>query len=401
MPLYSYKAIDASGRTALGRLEAQNLPDLEQRLARMELDLVTGAPGASAARASRRRRVGRRDLINFCFHLEQLTTAGIPLIEGLTDLRDSVETQRLRDVVAGLVESIQGGMDFSQALAAHPDVFGEVFVSLVRSGEHAGKLPEVLGNLAAQLRWEDELAAQTRKLMLYPAFVGTLVLAVTLFLLIYLVPQMAGFIRNLGQEVPLQTRILLRASEWCVGYGWAVAGFAVALAGAARTLARSDGRFGYAVDRCKIALPLIGPILRKIILARFASSFALMYASGIMVLEAMRYTEAIMGNRPLQGALRAAGQRVAEGAGLASAFADAELFPPLVVRMLRIGEHTGALDTALRNVSYFYNREVREAIDRLQSMIEPVLTLVLGAILAWVMLAVLGPVYNTISVVKL
>ncbi|TAN51424.1 MAG: type II secretion system F family protein [Betaproteobacteria bacterium] len=401
MPLYSYKAIDASGRAALGRLEAQNLLDLEHRLARMGLDLVTGAPGGSAAGASRRRKVGRRDLINFCFHLEQLTKAGIPLIEGLADLRDSVETQRLREVLASLIESIQGGKDFSQSLAAHPDVFGAVFVSLVRSGEHAGRLPEVLSNLAGQLRWEDELAAQTRKLMLYPAFVGTLVLAVTLFLLIYLVPQMAGFIRNLGQEVPLQTRILLRASELCVGYGWVAAGFAVALAGAARALVRSDGRFGYALDRCKISLPLIGPILRKIILARFASSFALMYASGIMVLEAMRYTEAIMGNRPLQGALRAAGQRVAEGAGLASAFADAELFPPLVVRMLRIGEHTGALDTALRNVSYFYNREVREAIDRLQSMIEPVLTVALGAILAWVMLAVLGPVYNTISVVKL
>jgi type IV pilus assembly protein PilC len=399
MPLYRYKAIDASGKAALGRLEAQNLFDLEQRLARMGLDLVTGAPGGAAIRASHG--IGRRELINFCFHLEQLAAAGIPLIEGLTDLRDSVETLRVREVVSGLIEAIEGGKNLSQALAEQPEVFSEVFVSLIRSGEQAGRLPEVLRRLAEQLRWEDELAAQTRKLMMYPAFVGGLVIAVTLFLMIVLVPQMAGFIRNLGQEVPLQTRILIRASEICVAYWWAIVLVPGALAAGGRTLVRTDARLGYAFDRCKISLPLVGPILLKIILSRFASSFALMYASGIMVLDAMRYAEAIVGNRPLQSALRAAGQQVAEGRALASAFADTGMFPPLVIRMLRIGENTGALDTALLNVSYFYDREVREAIGRLQALIEPVLTVVLGAILAWVMLAVLGPVYDTLSGMKL
>jgi type IV pilus assembly protein PilC len=155
------------------------------------------------------------------------------------------------------------------------------------------------------------------------------------------------------------------------------------------------------VDRLKISLPLIGPILRKIILSRFASSFALMYASGIMVLDAIRYAEAIVDNRALQSALRVAARQVADGRTLAGAFGDSEMFPPLVIRMLRIGESTGALDTALSNVGYFYNREVREAVGRLQALIEPVLTVVLGAILAWVMLAVLGPVYDTLSGVKL
>jgi len=401
MPLYRYKAIDAAGKSALGRLEANNLFDLEQRLARIGLDLVTGAAGRPAVRASRGRGIGRRELINFCFHLEQLAAAGIPLIEGLSDLRDSVETLRVREVVSGLIESIEGGKNLSQALAEQPEVFSEVFVSLIRSGEHAGRLPEVLRRLAEQLRWEDELAAQTRKLMMYPAFVGGLVIAVTLFLMIVLVPQMAGFIRNLGQEVPLQTRILIRTSEFCVAYWWAILLAPGALAAGGRALTRSDPRLAYAFDRCRISLPLVGPILRKIILSRFASSFALMYASGIMVLDAIRYAEAIVGNQPVQSALRAAGQQVAGGRTLAGAFADTGMFPPLVIRMLRIGETTGALDTALLNVSYFYNREVREAIGRLQALIEPVLTVILGAVLAWVMLAVLGPVYDTISSMKL
>jgi type IV pilus assembly protein PilC len=401
MPLYGYKAIDAAGKRVSGHLEAQDLPELEQRLGRMGLDLVGAVAAKGSGRTRRGRRVSRRDLVNFCFHLEQLAAAGIPLVEGLADLRDSVETWPMRAAVSELIESIQGGSNLSQALAGQPEVFGAVFVSLVQAGEHAGKLPEVLGKLAGQLRREDELAAQTRKLVLYPAFVGILVAAVTLFLMIYLVPQMSGFIRNLGQEVPLQTRILIRLSALCVDYWWPAIGIALLVGAGLRVLAKSDERVGYAMDRCRISLPLVGPILRKIILSRFASTMALLYASGIMLLEAMRLTEAVMGNRPLQEALRAAGERVAEGKGLAQAFAEAELFPPLVIRMLRVGEQTGALDAALGNVSYFYDREVREAIDRIQAMIEPVLTVVLGAVLASVMLAVLGPVYDTISAVKL
>ena len=150
----------------------------------------------------------------------------------------------------------------------------------------------------------------------------------------------------------------------------------------------------------KLRVPFIGPILRKIILSRFASSFAMMYASGITVLDAIRSCEEIMGNKVLEQALRSAGQQIAEGKNMTAAFQDLGLFPPLVIRMLRIGENTGALDRALLNVSYFYNREVKESIDKVQAMIEPAMTIVLGAILGWVMLAVLGPVYDTISKMK-
>jgi type IV pilus assembly protein PilC len=147
-------------------------------------------------------------------------------------------------------------------------------------------------------------------------------------------------------------------------------------------------------------MPVIGPILRKIILSRFASSFAMMYSSGITVLDAIRSCEEIVGNKALEQALRTAGQQIADGKNLTAAFQELELFPPLVIRMLRIGENTGGLDTALLNVSYFYNREVREAIGKLQAMIEPALTVVLGLVLGWVMLAVLGPVYDAISKMK-
>ncbi|HEY9530995.1 MAG TPA: type II secretion system F family protein [Burkholderiales bacterium] len=400
MPLFSYKAIDAHGKSVNGRVEAVNLFDLEQRLARMGLDLVVGGQTTNRSRLVGGGRISRKDLINFCFHLEQLSSAGVPVVEGLVDLRDSVENPRFREVVSGLVESIEGGRNLSGSLAEFPEVFSKVFVSLVRSGEQTGKLPEVLKNLNESLRWEDELAAQTKKLMMYPAFVGSIVLLVTFFLMIYLVPQMTGFIRNMGQDIPLQTRILIVVSDFFVHYWWAVLAAPFAAWAGLRLAAKRNPGVQYALDQYKVNMPVIGPILRKIILSRFASSFAMMYSSGITVLDAIRSCEEIVGNKPLENALRIAGQQIAEGKNLTAAFADIGLFPPLVIRMLRVGENTGALDTALLNVSYFYNRDVREAIAKVQALIEPALTLLLGAILGWVMLSVLGPVYDAISKMK-
>jgi len=400
MPLFTYKAIDTRGKSVIGRVDAVNLFDLEQRLSRMELDLVSGAPSSQTSRVLGGTGVGRQDLINFCFHLEQLASAGVPVLEGLVDLRESVENRRFREVVAGLVESIEGGRNLSQALAEFPEVFGKVFVSLVRSGEQTGKLAEVLKSLSESLKWEDELAAQTKKLMLYPAFVGGTVLLVTFFLMIYLVPQMTGFIRNMGQDVPLQTRILIVVSGLFVDYWWAIIAAPFVAWGALAYAVKHYPAAEYLLDHYKLRIPLLGAILRKIILSRFCGSFALMYRSGITVLDAIRSCEEIVGNKPLEQALRTVGQQIAEGKNMTVAFQDVDLFPPLVIRMLRIGENTGALDTALLNVSYFYNREVRESIGKVQAMIEPAMTLLLGAILGWVMLSVLGPVYDSISKMK-
>lgn len=167
-----------------------------------------------------------------------------------------------------------------------------------------------------------------------------------------------------------------------------------------KAAARSNPLVRRRIDALKLRLPLVGPILRKIILSRFASVFALMYSSGITILDAMRSSEETAGNAVIQEGLRAAGQQIGEGKTVTAAFQDVGLFPPLVVRMLRVGESTGALDTALANVSYFYNREVREGIAKVQVMIEPALTVLMGILLGWVMLSVLGPIYDAISKMK-
>jgi type IV pilus assembly protein PilC len=387
------------GRMVLGRLEAINPIDLEMRLKRMDLDFINGDPVKQGGLMNPGK-ITRQELINFCFHLEQLARAGVSLIESLTDLRDTVENPRFREILAGMIESIEGGKTLSQAMAEHPKTFDGVVISLIRSGEETGALPQVLANLLESLKWQDELAAHTKKLVMYPAFLGTVVVAITLFMMIYLVPKMAGFIRSMGQDMPTQTKILIATSSFFVNYWYIVIGLPILIAGIVAFLVNTNFKARYTFDRIKLKIPYIGEILHKIILSRFASVFAMMYSSGITILDSIKATEDVVGNLVVKEGLQRVGALIAEGQNVTVAFQNVGIFPPLVLRMLRVGENTGALDTALTNVSYFYNRDVRESIERVQAMIEPVMTVTIGLILGWIMMAVLGPIYDIITKMK-
>jgi type IV pilus assembly protein PilC len=397
MPLYAYRAMDMAGQMVPGAMDASNSADLELRLRRMELDLIDFKVAGQKAAAFGKRVVKRADLINFCFHMEQLTAAGVPILEGLNDLRDSTTHPRLREIATDLVESIEGGQPLSRAMRNHAEVFDATFTSLIEAGEASGKLPQVFKDLSETLKWQDELAAQTKRIVTYPIIVAVVVFAVMLFLMIVLVPQLTAFITNMGGTLPLHTRALIAVSRFFIDWwplvvaspplAWFVLRWVLAHSAAAR----------YRFDAIKLRLPIVGPVLHKVILARFATYFGLMYGSGIAILECLRLSEGIAGNRAMAAGIRRAAQLISDGHGVTSAFQHTGIFPPLVVRMLRVGEATGSLDAALRNVSYFYNREVKELIERVQAMIEPAMTVLLGLLLGWIMLSVLGPIYDTMS----
>jgi type IV pilus assembly protein PilC len=400
MPAFQYKAIDKTGQPARGKLDAANEVDLELRLRRMGLDLITYRAVRTGVPVYAAGAVTRRDLITFCFDLEQITRAGIPLIEGLRDLRDGTENPRFREILSSCLEDIEGGKMLSQAMAAFPQVFTPVFASLIRAGEQSGRMTDVLENLGAALKWQDELVSQTRKLLIYPAVVSVVVLCVVVFLLVYLVPQVVTLLKTMGLQLPLQTRILIALSEFVVNYWWVCLLLPVIAVSGATFFIRTDPRGRYYFDYLKLRVPVIGPILQKIIMARFASFFALMYQSGITVLDAMKSSEDIVGNRVIADGLQRAGQSISSGESLSEAFQNLGLFPPLVIRMMRVGESTGALDTALLNVNYFYERDVRESIDKALKLLEPTMTLVLGGILALILFSVLTPIYDILGNLK-
>ena len=399
MALYTYKAISADGRRLLGRIDALNLVDLEMRLKRMELDLISGEPVSNRTLFGGSG-VPRRELIHFCFHLELLVRAGVPILEGLADLRDSLENPRFREVVAGLIEAIEGGQKLSQAMAAQPTVFDKVFVSLIGAGEDSGRLPEILQNLTESLKWQDELASQTKKLLLYPTFVGSVVIAATGFLMVYMVPQLKQFVKNMGQALPPHTQALFFVSDALVAYWYIILFALLAFAVGVRIALHVNPLARLRFDRIKLGLPFVGDILRKIILARFANTFSMLYASGIPILESIRTTQGVVGNLVVRHGLERVEELIGEGQNVTAAFHSIGFFPPLVTRMLRVGENTGALDTALANVSYFYNRDVKESVEKVQQLVEPMLTVLLGLLLGWIMLSVLGPVYDVISKLK-
>jgi type IV pilus assembly protein PilC len=401
MNIFQYKAIDSTGRINAGRMDASNLADLEMRLQKMELDLVNfkdlGATGPKGSAGG----VKRRDLITFCFHLEQTSKAGVPILDSLQDLRDSSENPRLREVLSAMYEAIEGGQTLSGAMSAYPNVFTDVFVSLVKAGEQSGEISKIFYELGESIKWQDEQAAMTKKLLMYPLFVGTVVTGVIFFLMIYLVPELLSFIRNMGQEIPAHTKALIFVSNIFVNYWYLIAGVPIIISIGLSIGVRTNPKIRYQVDALKLKVPLVGPILNKIILARLTGFFAIMYASGITILDCIKTSEQIVGNKSMEVAMHQVGVRISDGATLSNSFESAKLFPPLVLRMIRVGENTGALEDALLNVNYFYTRDVKESIERLQTMIEPGMTVILGSIIAWVMFSVLGPIYDLITKIKI
>ncbi len=396
MPAFSYRAVDSNGLVVEGNLEASNEHALEAQLRQSGVEMLRCAERGGRFFSSKTT-VNRKDLIGFCFHLEQMTAAGLPILEALADLRDSVDNGAFREVLGNLISAVEAGETMSQAMSRYPQVFDAVFVSLVAVGEQTGELPLVMKKLTESLKWQDELMAKAKTVILYPSFVAVVVIAVMLFMMLYVVPQMVDFIQEMGQELPIHTRALIAFSGflstnwwWCVPMPGVIFLFI-------KLQANRNDAFRYRVDGWKLKTWYIGPILTKVVLSRFASYFALCYNSGLDVLAALRISEDIAGNAVIRKGIEEISASIADGKALSASIEATRMFPPLVVRMVRMGESTGLLGDALGNVSYFYDREVTESIERLKALIEPAMTVILGAIMAWIMLSVLGPIYDTIS----
>jgi type IV pilus assembly protein PilC len=395
MARFYYKAVNKDGRVVDGYIEAANESDLELRISNMEMDLIR-YKADKAPRFLQRGKVDTKELISFTYHLEQLLNAGVPLVDALQDLRDSVSQGALKDVASGLIENIGTGKTFSQALAQHPKVFSTIYINMVHVGETSGQLVKVLRDLSGMLRWQYELAAKARKMMVYPAFVLVVVAAVVIFLMTYLVPQLVPFIKLAGEEIPWHTQLLIDTSAFIHGYWYLVIGVPIITVIVIKFRARHSPGLRLWLDNVKLKFPLFGPISYKIKLARFCNYFALMYASGITVLDSIGLGKRIMDNSVLESALDRVHEQISDGESISLSFANVGMFPALVVRMIRVGENTGAMSEALLNVSYFYDNEVKDAIDTLEPAIMPLLTIFLGVVVGWIMLSVMGPIYDAV-----
>lgn len=390
--------MDAGGRTVRGSMAAVNIDDLESRLGQLSLDLI------SARLASKRSLTGliakpvrAQDLVQFCVHMDQLLRAGVPLLDCLEDIRESTDAGRFRDTVAALHADVRDGAMLSTALSRHPKIFNDVFVGLARTGEETGNLAVSFGELARHIRWQDELARRIRKALRYPMILGLLLLVVIGLMMGYVVPSVVAYLREIDMDLPLLTRALIAVSDFVlVAWPYLIVGPVLLLVGASAA-ARLNPRFAHALDGLKLRLPLAGPVLRKLALSRFTHFFSILFRGGVPILTCLQSARGVVGNRVLSQALSEVTQRVSDGRSLAESLAASGAFPSLVVRMVRVGEDTGDLMETLDNVTYFYDREVNDAVDGMLASLEPVITMALGILMLWVAVAVLGPIYDSFS----
>jgi type IV pilus assembly protein PilC len=306
----------------------------------------------------------------------------------------------MKEVLMGLIDEIQGGKTFSSALQEFPEIFDSVYITLVQVGEESGRLPDVLNDMAETLKWQDELISHTKKIMIYPALVTTAITGVVIFLMVQVVPELIPFLMEIGGEIPLHTRALIATSNFLGQYWYLLLGTPVLLYFLLRQLAAKNPKLRMTIDRVKLRLYIFGPLMLKINLARFSTYFAMMYASGLTVLDSLKISESLVSNAVLSEAIKNVREGIADGIQISDSFKSVDVFPPLVIRMLKVGENTGALDDALLNISYYYNREVRENVDKMEAAMSPVLTVVQGGVMLWIMSAVLGPIYDSLSKIQ-
>ncbi|MEN3112465.1 type II secretion system F family protein [Uliginosibacterium paludis] len=367
----------------------------------MKLELIQARRCVLPALSAWLDRVPLRERIHFFFHLEHLLRAGIPLMDALQELREGSGQERIGPILTKLLEKIGHGSSFADAISEHPQVFDPVAQALIRAGENSGNLTQVLAETGSMLRREDEFRAFLRKLSIYPSIVLAVALCAISVSLVFVVPELAKLFKATGAPLPAQTRALLWLSNTIRQHS-ALLLFALIAAPLSTVLAvRQSAGAARTWDKLKLELPVIGNVYRKIMLARFTSLLALLYAAGIPIMQALALTQGVVTNRIVADALAFASTQVSRGMSLSDAFSDATVFPSLVIRMLRLGEQTGALDPALLNAAHFFEREVRESFEAFQAWIEPALILLLGGLMLWIASAILSPIYDIITRLKI
>lgn len=341
------------------------------------------------------KKVKIRDLIQLFMHLEQMQSAGVPMLDSLADIRDTTDHNTLRDIMAEVHRDVSEGSSLSESLARHPKIFNNLYISLIAAGEDTGDLTSSYRQLMRFLKWMDEMQSQIKKATRYPMILLAAVLGVVVVMMGYVVPEVVGFIKNIGQELPFYTIWLINTSEFFQAYWWAILGAPFAVFFGFKALKKLSADFAYRVDYMMLSFPIYGNLTRKINIARYAQTFGALFASGIDIMNCLRSSRQTVNNLALIEAMEAVEAYVQAGSPLSEAFSLSGEFPSLVTRMIKIGEESGNLTSVLEQVSDFYTKDVDEAIQGMIAMIEPFLTAFLGIMILWIAAAVFGPIYSS------
>lgn len=403
--------MNARGRPVRGVISAVNEVDLYNQLQTAGLELV------QCSSLSRRKSklsgmsmnsIKLRDLIQFFIHMEQMQSAGVPLLDALSDIRDGAENDQMRDIMSEIHRDVRDGASLSEAMAKHPKIFKPLYISLIKAGEDTGDLTSSYLQLEKYLKWVDLMQTKIRKATRYPMIVTVVVVFVIVFMMSYVVPQIVGFLKYLQLELPWFSVWLIATSNFFVEpqfhilgipiYGAAIfVGVPILFVTTILTARKMSDSIAYQLDSLFLVMPVVGNLIRKITIARYAQTFSALFASGIDVIKALQSARKTVSNLVLIDAMEGVEHYVQSGSPLSDAMNASGEFPSMVVRMVKIGEESGNLSPVLSQVSDFYTKDVDEAIEALIEMIQPSLTVILALVIVWIAAGSLGPIYMNLG----
>jgi type IV pilus assembly protein PilC len=396
MAKFSWEGTTRAGEKRRGVMEADSRAILEERLRgdNINIQSVRREGGLGDINIQIGTGVTAKDLQVFTRQLATMIDAGLPLVQCLDILSAQTENKAFKKILTSVKNHVEQGATFSDALAKHPKVFDELYVNLVAAGEIGGILDTILNRLAVYIEKNVKLKAQLKSAMYYPIGILVVAIGVIAIMLVKVIPTFEGLYKDMGgAELPAPTRFVIDLSHSFLDKWYFFAGTLFGLVFGITAARRTDGG-RKAIDRMLLAMPIIGPVLRKIVVARFTRTLGTLLASGVPILDALEICARTAGNRVVQAGIQRAKERISEGHDMAGPLAEAKVFPTMVVQMIGVGEQTGAMDQMLQKIADFYEEEVDAAVAGLTSLIEPVMMAFLGVVVGGLIIAMYLPVFS-------
>ncbi|HEV8342308.1 MAG TPA: type II secretion system F family protein [Candidatus Binatia bacterium] len=396
MPRFTYRARSRAGQKVDGIMLADNEEQLAVTLREMDLYLVDAKPEKAPAPSLFARPVQRREIINFTVHLSASIGAGIPILQAFEDLEQQTTNRGMKKAIQVIMEDLRGGSSLSVALSRHPLIFSDIYCNMVKAGETSGSLVQVLQHLTGFLEWQESLASEIKRAAIYPAIVLTAVLGFIGLLLGFVFPRIIPVIESLKVPLPSITLAIMAISDF-VQHGWYFILMGVASLVVLFRLVKVSEGGQLIIDAIKLRLPVIGGLIEKICLSRFSHHLGLLLRTGVDISQSLSIAERVVGNKVVARAVSEAREKVIQGGSLWRSLQETGVFPPLVIRMIFVGETTGTIDNTLEKVTQFYDREVPNTVKKVFTILEPLVVVMLAGMVLLTALSVFVPFYNALG----
>jgi len=400
MPNFKYRAKDQQGKAVSATLEAKDKTALVELLRKRDLIIISvEETKGKALKVTAKAKVKMDDLVIFSRQLATMVDSGIPLVQALDVLAEQIEKPGFQAVVAGLRDNIETGSSLSEALSRHPGIFSALFVNMVRAGESSGMLDDILERLADYLEKSNALAHKVKSSFIYPGLVVSMAIIITSVLIFKVVPTFKGIFDTLGGELPMITQMLITFSNFARRSAPLLLGAIFLLGFSLRKAIRTKkGRMQ--LDRTMLRLPIVGVLLRKVAIARFSRTLSTLVKSGVPILNSLEIVARTSGNKVIEAAVDQVRTNIREGENIADPLARSGVFPPMVTRMIGVGEQTGELEKMLAKISDFYEEQVDTAVNSLTSLIEPIIIVFLGVVVGGIVAAMFLPIFKITELIQ-